>query len=173
VKSHQDDRVYDATSMPLDAYLNSEADELATTGLKRLQDKPHVPMDPNTVVQYHLQGRTTTRDLKQSIREILSVQPLKQFYSDEFGWSDTVFATVDWDIFRPVYKKYIVKHGIQWMHKFCAGKLPTGERVHKRDHFHDKSCASCWHTAEDNNHIFTCVKRKAHRRNIIKQISLY
>jgi len=39
VKSHQDDIVYDKTEMPLDAYLNSEADELATTGLKRLQEK--------------------------------------------------------------------------------------------------------------------------------------
>jgi hypothetical protein len=26
VKSHQDDKVYDAKAMPLDAYLNSEAD---------------------------------------------------------------------------------------------------------------------------------------------------
>jgi hypothetical protein len=43
------------------------------------------------------------------------------------------------------------------MHKFCIKKLPTGERVHKRDHFHDKRCASCWHTLEDNNHIFQCV----------------
>jgi hypothetical protein len=58
------------------------------------------------------------------------------------------------------------------MHKFCAGKLPTRERVHKRDHFHDKRCASCWHTAENDNNIFTCVKRKAHRRNIIKQINI-
>jgi hypothetical protein len=36
VKSHQDDKVYDEQEMPLDAYLNSEADELATIGLKRL-----------------------------------------------------------------------------------------------------------------------------------------
>jgi hypothetical protein len=135
--------VYDATPMPMDVYLNSEADELATIGLKRLKEKPYVPMEPHSVVQYHLQGRTVTRDLKQSIREILSVQPLKKFYFDKFGWSETIFEAVNWDIFRPVYKKYIVKNGIQWMHKFCIGKLPTGERVHKRDHFHDKRCASC------------------------------
>ena len=35
VKSHhKDDMVYNKTEMPLDAYLNSEADKLATTGLK-------------------------------------------------------------------------------------------------------------------------------------------
>jgi hypothetical protein len=43
--------VYNKTEMPLDAYLNSEADELAATGLKRLQEKPKVPMDPNTIIQ--------------------------------------------------------------------------------------------------------------------------
>ena len=98
--------------------------------MKRLQEKPKVPMDLDTVVQYYLKGRTIIRDLKQSIREILSVLPLKKYYFDKFGWSDTIFDTVDWDIFRRVYKKYIVKNGIQqWMYKFCSGKLPTGKRV--------------------------------------------
>jgi hypothetical protein len=66
VKSHQDERVYDKTEMPMDAYLNSEADELATIGLKRLQEKPKVPMDPNTIIQYHIGGRTITGDFKKT-----------------------------------------------------------------------------------------------------------
>jgi hypothetical protein len=61
VKSHQDEKVYNEQEMPLDAYLNSEADELATTGLKRLQEKPLVPMDPNTSIQFHIGGRTITQ----------------------------------------------------------------------------------------------------------------
>ena len=54
VKSHQDDMVFDKEAMPLNAYLNSEIDELATIGLrrlKRLQEKPKVPMDPATAIQ--------------------------------------------------------------------------------------------------------------------------
>ena len=172
VKSHQDDKEYINTDMPVDAYLNSEADELATHGLKSLQEKPRVPMDPTSAIQFHLTGRTITRDLKRTAREIISLPALKKFYQEKFGWSDTVFNTVDWDIFRPVYKKYLAKNGIQWMHKFCIGKLPTGARVHKRDHFHDKRCASCWHNIEDDNHIFSCVKRKAHRKSIIKQTNI-
>ena len=172
VKSHQDDKVYIHTDMPVDAYLNSEADELATIGLKRLQEKPRVPMDPFAAIQFHLNGRTITRDLKQSVRTILSLPPLRKYYCNKFSWSDTVFDTVDWDIFRPVYRRYVAKNGIQWMHKFCMGKLPTGERVQKRDPFHDKRCASCWHTLEDDNHIFTCVKRKIIRRRIIKQTNI-
>jgi hypothetical protein len=71
VKSHQDERVYDKIAMPIDAYLNSEADELATIGLERLQEKSKVPMDPNTIIQYHIGGSTITRDFNrvQAIRD--------------------------------------------------------------------------------------------------------
>jgi hypothetical protein len=62
--------------------------------------------------------------------------------------------------------------GIQWMHNFCIKKLPTGERIHKRDHFHDRRCASCWHTLEDDNHIFQCNKRRSLRKKVINQITL-
>jgi hypothetical protein len=59
--------------MPLDAYLNSEADKLATIGLKRLQEKPLVPMDHNTSIQFHIGGRTITRDFKRTVREIIQL----------------------------------------------------------------------------------------------------
>ena len=68
--------VFDKEAMPLNAYLNSEADELATKGLKRLQEKPKVPMDPETAIQFHINNRTITRDLKQTTREIIHLIPL-------------------------------------------------------------------------------------------------
>jgi hypothetical protein len=171
VKSHQDDKVYDVTEMPLNAYLNSEADELATLGLKRLQEKPTVPMDPDTAIQFHIKGRTITRDFKKTVREIINLPLIKNYYCERFGWSQNIFDIIDWDIFRPVYKKHISTKGVQWLHKFCIKKLPTGERVHKRDHFHDKRCASCWYTSEDDNHIFQCIQRRSLRKKIVKQIS--
>jgi hypothetical protein len=58
------------------------------------------------------------------------------------------------------------------MHKFCIKKLTTGERVHTRDHFHDKRCASCWHTLEDDDHILQCSKRRGIREKITNQITL-
>jgi hypothetical protein len=114
VKSHQDDKVYDTKEMPLDAYLNSEADELATIGLKRLQEKPVVPMDPNAVVQFHIAGRTITRDFKTTLRETIQLIPLRSYYCNRFKWSDNIFDAIDWDVFRPVYKKHIATKGIQW-----------------------------------------------------------
>jgi hypothetical protein len=172
VKSHQDDKVYDVTEMPLDAYLNSEADELATIGLKRLQEKPTVPMDPATAIQFHIGGRTITRDFKRTVREIVQLQPLRKFYCERFGWSENIFDIIDWEIFRPSYKKHVSTKGVQWLHKFCIKKLPTGERVHKRDHFHDRRCASCWHTNEDDDHIFQCIHRRSLRKKIVKQINI-
>jgi hypothetical protein len=79
---------------------------------------------------------------------------------------------IDWEIFRPVYKKHISTKGVQWMHKFCIKKLPTGERVHIRDPFHDKRCASCWHSLEDDDHILQCNNRRSLRKKVIKQITL-
>jgi hypothetical protein len=158
--------------MPLDAYLNSEADELATTGLKRLQENPKVPLDPDTVIQFHIKGRTITRDFKRTVREIIQLPSIRKFHCERFGWSDNIFNIINWDVFRPIYKKHIPNKGVQWMHKFCIKKLPTGERVHKRDHYHDKRCASCWHTLEDDDHIFQCVKRRSLRKKVIKQINL-
>jgi hypothetical protein len=172
VKSHQDDKVYDKTEMPLNAYLNSEADELATIGLKRLQEKPIVPMDPDTVIQFHIKGRTITRDFKKTVRTMIQLPPLRRFYCERFGWSEETLETIDWDIFRPVYKKHLASKGIQWLHKYCIKKLPTGERIHKRDHFHDKRCASCWHSIEDDDHLFQCKKRKSQRKQIIKQVNI-
>jgi hypothetical protein len=124
--------VYDAEEMPLDAYLNSEAHELVTICLERLQEKPQVPMDPNTNIQLHIGGRMVTRDLKNTARGIIQLPMLRTYYCKRFEWSDNIFDIIDWDIFRPVYKKHTTNKGIQWMHKFCIKKLPTGERIHKR-----------------------------------------
>jgi hypothetical protein len=41
--------------------LNSEADELATTGLKRLQEKLIVPLDPDAVVQFRIIRKNNNR----------------------------------------------------------------------------------------------------------------
>ena len=105
--------VFDKEAMPLNAYLHSEVDELATIGLKRPQEKLKVPMDPETAIQFHINNRTITRDLKQTTREIVHLIPLKKYYCGRFGWSGNIFDLIDWDIFRPVYKKYISTEGIQ------------------------------------------------------------
>jgi hypothetical protein len=149
-KGNQDNiKVFEKTEMPLDSYLNSEADKLATTGLKKLREKPTIPMDPNTEVQFHIQGRTITRDFKRTVREIIQITTA----TDSTG--ATTYSISLTGTYFDQYKKYISTKGVQCMHK------PTGESVHTRDHFYDKRCASCWHTLEDDDHILQCSKRRS------------
>ena len=49
---------------------------------------PHGPGHSSSVLS---EGKNYYRDLKQSIREILSVPQLKKYYFDKFGWSNTIF----------------------------------------------------------------------------------
>ena len=101
---------------------------MATTGLKWLQEKPFIPMDPDTIVQFYIQGRTITRDFKRTLCKMIQPAPLRNFYYNRFYWSDNIFDAVDWDIFRPAYRKHIASTGIQWLHKYCIKKLPTRGR---------------------------------------------
>jgi hypothetical protein len=143
------------------------------TRLKGLQENPIVPMDPHMIIiQFHIQGRTITRDFKRTVREMIQIAPIRTFYCNRFEWSENIFKAIDWDIFQPVYKKHISSTGIQWLHKYCIQKLPTAERIHKRDHFHDKRCTSCWHSVEDDDHLFRCTKRRSQRKGIVKQINI-
>ena len=81
--------------MPLDASLNLAADELATIGLKRLQEKPIVPMDPETVIQFHIRGQTVTRVFENTVRETIQLILLRKFYCERFAWSDNIFDIID------------------------------------------------------------------------------
>jgi hypothetical protein len=129
-------------------------------------------MDPDTIIQFSIGDRTITRDFKRTVREIIQLPTIRKYYCERFRWSDNIFDIIDWEVFRPVYKKYIATKGVQWMHKYCIKKLPTGERVHTRDHFHDKRCASCWHALEDDDHILQCSKRRSTRKKVINQVTL-
>jgi hypothetical protein len=98
---------------------------------------------------------------------------LKQFYCDKFGWSDNIFDAVDWNIFCPVYKKHIAKHGIQWMHKSCIKENCQRETECTNEiSFTTNDVPPAGIPWEDNDHIFQCRKRKVYRKNIIKQTNI-
>ena len=52
-------------------------------------------MDPDTIVQFHIQGRTITRDFKWTVRKMIELAPLRNSYSNRFGWSDNIFGAID------------------------------------------------------------------------------
>ena len=114
-------------------------------------------MGPKTKIISHIGGRTVSRESKRSVREIITSQPLQQFYCDRSNWSINVFEF----IFRPVYKRYIAAHDIAWMHK------STG------DFSFDQRCALCWRPIEDDDHFLCCNKRHRSRLAITKQLDKF
>ena len=104
VYSHQDD-IPPTKPLLILAKLNIEADELATQGLKILEQKPHVPFDPDTKIQLYVNGCTITCNIKHTLREIIHLPALQKYYEIQLDWFSTTFDTVDWEIFRPVYMK--------------------------------------------------------------------
>jgi hypothetical protein len=87
VKGHQDDKVYDIKEMPLDAYLNSEAGELATTGLQKTTRKtystsgsrcsstiPHRKRDHHKRLQENGKEEDTDKTTKKFLFEQIQVE---------------------------------------------------------------------------------------------------
>ena len=52
-------------------------------------------MDPDTIVQFYIQGRTITRDFKQTVCKMIQLASLRNFYQNRFDWSDNIFDAVD------------------------------------------------------------------------------
>ena len=52
-------------------------------------------MDPDTIVQFHIEGRRITRDFKWTVRKMIQLAPIKNLYCNRFDWSDNIFDAVD------------------------------------------------------------------------------
>ena len=75
VRSHQDDDPT-KTALTLPEQLNVDADTLATTALRVLDPKPHVPFNPDTQIQLDYQGCTITCNFKPTLCEKLQLPAL-------------------------------------------------------------------------------------------------
>ena len=117
VASHQDDQTTDITELSKGTQLNIKADKLVTQGLNQLHTKPRVPLDPSSEVLIHQDGRTITRDLKSTLRSNIHLPVLETYYRRKFGWSNTVYGYIDWDIFTPVCRHHKNKN-LKWTNKF-------------------------------------------------------
>ena len=148
------------------------ADTLATTALHVLDPKPHVPFNPDTQIQLDYWGCTITRNLKPTLREKLQLPALQQYYEDRMQWSSTTFDVIDWDIFRPVYRKQ-AKKNLQWVNKYCLQTLPTGQRLNKVDSCEATRCCSCGVGTEDDDHLFQCRARSTFLRSIRRKLKAY
>ena len=103
VASHQDNNhTININELSKGTQLNIKADKLAMKGLNQLHTKPRVPLDPSSEVLIHQDGRTVTRDLKSTLCSNIHLPVLEKYYRRKFGWLNTVYGYIDWDIFTPV-----------------------------------------------------------------------
>ena len=131
VRSHQDDDPA-KIALTLKEQLNVDSDGFATTSLCLLGPKLHVPFDPDSKVQIDFQGCTITRNLKHTLRKKLQLPAFWQYCKRWMGWSSATFDVIDWDKFRPVYRKQSKKN-LQWINKFYLRNLPMGRKLHNID----------------------------------------
>ncbi len=154
VKGHQDNKI-PYVSLPLPAQLNVDADSLAT---KELHDRPnlihHVPLFPDSKVQLLLSGTSVTRNLSGAIRKHQGYRNLVPYMLEQYGWTDDVIASVDWDGFAAAYKSSFQQR--KFVFKFCMKLLPTGKTLHRRESRFDDRCPACSSPQESNDHLFQC-----------------
>ena len=163
LQSHQDDNPN--TGQSITVLLKVREDELATEGLNRLLEKPHVPLDPSVKIQLNYRGRTVTRNIPYFLREQLLLPPLRKQYEKKFDWNSNEFDDIDWDIFRPVYKKWMKKK-MKWTHQYSTRNLPCGERIRKHGSDDPIDCKSCGCHLETDDHLFQCPRRPQFLRRI-------
>ena len=87
-------------------------------------------------------------------------------------WSSTTFDVIDWDIFRPVYRKQ-AKKNLQWINKYCLRTLPTGQRLNKIDSCEATRCYSCGVGTKDDDHLFQCRARSTFLCSIWRKLRDY
>lgn len=155
IESHQDDNPNSVP--PITVQLNIHTDELATISLNNLPPKLHVPLDPLVKIQLNFDGGTITRNIPSFLRERLLLPPLRQQYVERFGQTTNEFDDIDWDIFRPVYKKW-AKKKLNWTHKFSIRNLSCSARMAKQGCTDPIECRSCRFPIKNDDPLFQCPK---------------
>lgn len=99
--------------------------KLAIISLQMLEEKQHVPFDPNTKLQLDFDQYTIAQNLKATLREKIHKPTLQQYYEKCMEWYPGTFGIIDWDIFRLVYRKQAKKKKIYNGSTNNAGRLKT------------------------------------------------
>ena len=74
--------------------LNIETNKLATKGLRQLHKKARVPLNPSSEVLLHYKGSTITRDIKRTMRSLLKLPILENYYMNRFDWSPSQYQKI-------------------------------------------------------------------------------
>jgi hypothetical protein len=156
VKSHQD-RQHNQTKLSFPAQLNGRADQLAT-GQQESMKYPETIITTDfchlTIGKHYI-----TRDSQRWLLDSASMIPIRQYYSDKYGWSEQTFQSIDWDLQHKVLQRYGVNDQRRIL-KFVHGWLPTNNRLFREKRQNTTRCPLCFYVVEDAVHLFSCIQTK-------------
>jgi hypothetical protein len=153
VKSHQD-TTKNPDDLPFPAVLNIMADQQATRQ-RNIMTKPASEVQNIAAAQLRIQEMCITWDSQKWLLQTAGRIPVQNFYSDKYGWSETTFHSIAWDIQHSVLKSFPDADQTRIL-KFVHGWLPTASRSHKEGSSNSPRCPICSAPREDNIHLFHC-----------------
>jgi hypothetical protein len=157
VKSHQDSNK-DISDLPFPAVINIMADQQATRQ-RSLMDKPDKTVQNLLTAQLRINNMCITRDSEKWLLHSAGKIPLQHFYREKFGWSDSTFNAIAWDVQHSALKSFSTADQTRIL-KFVHGWLPTASRQFKEGITRSPRCPLCLAPREDNMHLFCCNNKE-------------
>jgi ribonuclease HI len=152
VKSHQDEGKSNKL-LSYDAHLNIIADALASQQREQMQK----PVTKVTGDHCHLiiKDRYITRDSKKWLLQKAGEIPIQHYYKTKYGWSRSVFDSIDWDLQQKVLRTYS-QNDQRRLLKFAHDWLPTNFRLYREEQEQSPACRLCGDLEETNDHLLRC-----------------
>jgi hypothetical protein len=143
--------------------LNADAHQLAINRLKnKSTDLPTIDIiEPlaNNIITVTYKKKPITSSLPQQILTNLHYEPLKQKIQKDKNWSDTVFQTIDWQVYHKAIITLPRSHRVS-ITKLSHGLWNTNDQ-NKRFYNEADTCPTCKTESETISHIFRCLDTAA------------
>jgi hypothetical protein len=160
VKSHQDN-IKNDKKLPFPAVMNIMADQLASRQ-RNLMTKPDSTVTNLATAQLRIKDVCITRDSQKWLLHSAGKIPIQSYYQEKFGWTETVFDNIAWDVQQAALKSFPVADQTRLL-KFVHGWLPTASRLFKEGTATSKRCPICQAPREDNLHLLHCTNKDMER----------
>jgi hypothetical protein len=169
VKSHQDN-IKNDKKLPFPAVMNIMADQLASRQ-RNLMTKPDSTVTNLATAQLRIKDVCITRDSQKWLLHSAGKIPIQSYYQEKFGWTETVFDNIAWDVQQAALKSFPVADQTRLL-KFVHGWLPMASRLFKEGTATSKRCPICQAPREDNLHLLHCTNKEMERIQEKMQLAL-
>ena len=138
--------------------LNEEADKLATLAREKVESgllEARSPvLLPESKVICSIAGKLCVNTMKDSIHTVLTKSLLQEYLCLKYGWTDSVWSTINWKAHQEGIAKYQILPKVTVM-KYIHGWLATTKRRWREGELSTPLCLLC-DTVEDRGHMFCC-----------------